>query len=190
MDTPSSSRRFSSTGGFTVPELLIAVALFMTLTGMSVSGFASASQAIKGTAGMRQVMGQLRIARDLAISQRRSMVVQFVAPNEIRTVRQEIPSGTTTLNQYFLEGNVEYLHFGSVPDTPDGFGVSGDVTFEGEISAFRWDGRFVNEDGEPYSGNIFLGVQGQPHTQRAITIFGGTGRMRGYAWNGTEWQED
>ena len=34
------------------------------------------------------------------------------------------------MNQYFLEGSVEYYRFSSVPDTPDGFGIAGAVSFD------------------------------------------------------------
>ena len=182
-------RRIASSRGFTAPELLISIAIFSTLAGITALGFSSASRAMKGTAGMQQVMAQLRVARELAISQRRSIEVQFVAPNEIRTIRWEIPNGTTTLNQYFLEGGVEYYRFSSVPDTPDGFGIAGAVSFDTQTARFLSDGRFVDATGAPFSGNIFLAIQGQPISQRAVTIFGGTGRMRGYRWDGTQWLE-
>jgi hypothetical protein len=152
-------------------------------------GFLSASQAMRGTAGMQQVRAQLRQARDLAISQRRSIEVQFVPPNEIRTIRWEIPSGTTTLNQSFLEGTVEFHRFSSVPDTPEGFGISGPVSFTGQSSRFLSNGNFVDEDGALLSGNVFLAIQGQPSSQRAVTIFGGTGRSRAFRWDGTQWLE-
>ena len=165
----------------------MAVSIFATLAAISVTGFSSASRAMQGTAGMQQVKAQLQLARELAISQRRSVEVQFVAPNEIRTIRWEIPSGTTLLNQYFLEGNVEFYRFASVADTPDGFGISGAVSFTGQTARFLADGRFVDGDGTPSSGNIFLAMQGQLTSQTAVTIFGGTGRVRGYRWDGLQW---
>ena len=78
--------------GFTLIELLMVVAIGGTLAAISVIGFAQAATSIRGDNGMVQVMSQLRMARDLAINQRRAMEVQFLAPNEIRVVRQEIPT--------------------------------------------------------------------------------------------------
>ena len=179
----------ASSRGFTLSELLISISIMSILSGITAVGFSSASQAMKGNAGTQQVRAQLRLARDLAISQRRSMEVQFIAPNEIRTIRWEIPSGMTTVNQYFLEGNVEFHRFSSVPDTPDGFGITGPVSFTGQTSRFLSNGHFVDEDGAFSSGNIFLAIQGQPSSQRAVTIFGGTGRSRAYRWDGTQWLE-
>ena len=184
------SRHLESARGFTLPELLMAIAIFSMITAMSAVGFSSATRAMKGTAGMQQVTAQLRMARDMAISERRSMEVQFLGTNEIRTVRREIPNGTTLINQYFLEGSVQWHRFASVPDTPDGFGIAGANSFATQKpSRFLSDGRWVDDAGAALSGNICLGIPGQPVSQRAVTIFGGTGRMRGYTWNGTEWLE-
>ena len=165
------------------------VAVFSTIAGMAAVGLSSASRHFKGTAGMQQVMGQMRMARDLAISQRRSMEIQLIQPNEIRIIRWEIPTGFTTVNQYFLEGNVEFYKFTSVPDTPEGFGAGQAVTFAGQTVRYLSDGTFVDATGAPLSGTVFLGIQGQPQSQRAMTVFGGTGRLRGFTWNGYEWQE-
>ncbi len=178
-----------SQSGFTILELLMTVAVFSTIVAMAAVGLSSASRYFKGTAGLQQVMGQMRMARDLAISQRRSMEVQLIAPNEIRIVRWEIPNGFTTVNQYFLEGNVEFHKFTSVPDTPDGFGAGQAVTFAGQTVRYMSDGKFVDAAGAALSGTVFLGIQGEPNTQRAMTVFGGTGRLRGYTWNGYVWQE-
>ena len=167
----------------------MSVAIFSTLAAITAMGFTTAARSVKGTSGMQQAMAQLRMARDMAISQRRSVEVQFVDPGEIRTIRWEIPNGTTLVNQYFLEGNVTFHRFPAVPDTPDGFGITGPVTFQGQTSRFLSDGRWVDAAGAAVSGNVFLAIENQPMTQRAVTIFGGTGRIRGYRWDGVQWLE-
>ena len=179
----------SSSNGFTLTELLMTIAVFSSIAGMAAVGLSSATRHVKGTSGMQQVMAQMRIARDMAISQRRSIEVQFVPPNEIRTLRWEVPSGTTTMNQYFLEGNVEFYKFTSVPDTPEGFGAGSAISFSGQTVRFLSNGRFVDATSAPVSGTVFLAIQGEPISQRAMTVFGGTGRVRGYTWNGTAWLE-
>ena len=148
--------RFSDARGFTVPELLMAIALFATLTAIGAVGFTTASQSIRGTSGMQQVITQLRTARDLAISQRRSIEVQFVDPGEIRTIRWEVPNGTTELGRLYLEGAVAFYRFAAVPDTPDGFGISGTVSFQGQTTRFMSDGRWVDGAGTPLSGYLWV----------------------------------
>lgn len=181
--------------GFTLIELLMVVTVGATLAGISVMGFASAATSIRGSNGMVQVMSQLRMARGLAINQRRAIEVQFIAPNEIRIIRQEVPSGTTLLNQFFLEGTVQFVQFSGVPDTPDGFGNSSAVDFGGVNDfGFLGDGMLVDLSnpvaaGTPISGTVFLGIPNQPASARAVTVFGGTGRVRGYTWIANEWRE-
>ena len=167
----------------------MAVSVFATVAGMAALGFSHTGRHFKGTAGMQQVMAQLRMARDMAISQCRSVEVQFVAPNEIRTIRWEIPSGFTTVNEYFLEGSVQFYKFTSVPDTPEGFGAGSEVTFGDQTTRFLSDGKWVDATGAPVSGTVYLAIQGVPNTQRPVNIFGGTGRVRGYTWNSNEWLE-
>ena len=183
--------------GFTLVELLMVVAVGGTLAGISIMGFANAATSIRGDNGMVQVMSQLRMARDLAINQRRAMEVEFLAPNEIRITRQDIPAGTTLMNQFFLEGTVQFLQFSGVSDTPDGFGDSDEIDFGGgptQQIGFLGDGMLVDLSnpavaGTPVSGTVFLGIPNQPGSARAVTVFGGTGRVRGYTWIANEWRE-
>ncbi len=181
--------------GFSLIELLMVVAIGGTLAGISIMGFAQAATSMRGDNGMVQVMSQLRMARDLAINQRRVMEVQLLAPNEIRIIRQEIPSGTTMMNQFFLEGTVQFVQFSGVPDTPDGFGDNGPIDFGGANDfGFLGDGMLVDLSnpavaGTPISGTVFLGIPNQPGSARAVTVFGGTGRVRGYTWIANEWRE-
>ncbi len=195
MDHHCRRRRPVKEAGFTLIELLMVVAIGGTLAAISVMGFANAATSIRGNNGMVQVMSQLRMARDLAINQRRAMEVQFLAPNEIRIVRQDIPAGTTLMNQYFLEGTVQFVQFSGVPDTPDGFGASEEIDFGGTNDfGFLGDGMLVDLSnpvvtGTPISGTVFLGIPNQPGSARAVTVFGGTGRVRGYTWIANEWRE-
>ena len=190
-------RQPAKEAGFTLVELLMVVAVGGTLAGISIMGFANAATSIRGDNGMIQVMSQLRMARDLAINQRRAMEVEFLAPNEIRIVRQDILAGTTLMNQFFLEGTVQFLQFSGVPDTPDGFGDSDAIDFGGnqnqQIGSVG-DGMLVDLSnpavaGTPISGTVFLGVPNQSASARAVTVFGGTGRVRGYTWIASEWRE-
>ncbi len=195
MDHHCRGRQPVKEAGFTLVELLMVLAIGGTLAGISIMGFAQAATSIRGDNGMVQVMSQLRMARDLAINQRRTIEVQLLAPNEIRIIRQDIPSGTTLLNQFFLEGTVQFVQFSGVPDTPDGFGASDAIDFGGANQfGFVGDGMLVDLSspavaGTPISGTVFLGIPNQPASARAVTVFGGTGRVRGYTWIASEWRE-
>ena len=105
--------------------------------------------------------------------------------------RFEIPSGTTTLDGSFLEGHVQFLMYPGVSDTPDGFGNSDAVDFGGFDPLFIADGAMVDTAGATLSGTVFLAIHDQPGSVRAVTVFGGTGQVRGYTydWPTSQWVE-
>lgn len=174
--------------GFTLVETLMTISVATILAAISVSSVGYAVQAVQSESGMKQVMAQIRQARDIAVSQRRTVQVQFLGGNEIRVTRLEVPSGTTLLNQSFLEGNIKFVQFPDIPDTPDRFGNGAAVDLGGDTSvSILADGMLVDNGGAPVSGTVFLGVPGRLATARAVTLFGGTARVRGYRWDGTQW---
>ena len=175
--------------GFTLVELVMVAALGTILMAITSVSIGHVLESTRGDAALAGVLSQLRQARDLAISRRRTIRVDFVAPNEVRTTQLDIPSGTTLVGQFFLEGNVTFAQFATVPDTPDGFGAAAAVDFGSETPYFVVDGMLVDRSGAPLSGTVFLGLENEPLSARAVTVFGGTGHVRGYSWNGTSWME-
>ena len=47
----------------------------------------------------------------------------------------------------------------------------------------------ADANGQPLNGSVYFGLLGQPSSQRAVTILGATGRVRGYKWTGVRWIE-
>jgi len=94
------------------------------------------------------------------------------------------------LNEFYLEGNMRFYKFDGMPDTPDAFGAAaGAINFNGATPTFIADGMAVDSLGAPVSGTVFLGVPDEIASARAVTVFGGTGQVRGYSWDGTAWIE-
>jgi hypothetical protein len=56
---------------------------------------------------------------------------------------------------------------------------------------FRVEGTFTdgNANLDPISGTVYLGINNEPRTARAVTIFGPTAMIRGYRWDGRQWVE-
>ena len=74
------------------------------------------------------------------------------------------------------------------PDTPDAFGIHGAIDFGAAAGIyFNSDGTLIDQNGNPTNGSVFLALPNQPQSFRAVTILGGTGRIRGYRWNGAQW---
>jgi prepilin-type N-terminal cleavage/methylation domain-containing protein len=175
--------------GFSLMELMLTIGLIGVLSGMAVVQIGAARQSIIGDSGMRVVLAQMNLARELSISQRRTMQLQFAAPNRLQIVRNEVVGGPTLLSATVFEGRVEYMLVPGVPDTPDAFGRTQPIDF-GLAAAilFNTDGTLVDERGRPINGTIFLAVRGgTDRSVRAITVLGATGRIRAYRWNGSGW---
>ena len=72
------------------------------------------------------------------------------------------------------------MQFAGVPDTPEGFGAATAVDFTNETPYFIVEGMLVDGSGTALSGTVFLDLQNEPSSARAVTVFGGTGQVRGY----------
>lgn len=186
----SRNQPWSGQQGYSLVELAVVVGLVTLImggaVGMSKTGIAWARSQAAATA----VKAQLIEARDAALSTRRSVEVRFVGTNQIQLLRYN-PDGTqTTIGGTSLESRHEFRTFPGIPDTPDGFGNAQALDFD-SVSApyiFTSDGTFVDASGVPLSGSVFMGVASHPETARAVTVFGGTGRVVAYTWDGTQWK--
>lgn len=180
--------------GFTVLEVVVVVAILFIVIAVAVPQIKSLLPAMRANAAMNQVAAQMRVARDMAITQRRNVQVLFPGPNQIQLQRFEQPGGITPFAPVSFEGGAQFVVFTDLPDTPSGFGNTGPIVF-GEIvdgpatMQFLSDGTFADPDGQPLNGSIFVGIPDQPATARAVTILGATGRVRQYHWNGSGWVE-
>jgi hypothetical protein len=179
-----------SDAGYSMLELCVTVALAAVVLGTSVGFYPQAVSIVRGDADLRIVYWELKLARDTAINQRRTIQVRFTAPNIITTVRQDFPAGNTTvLSNAVLEHNMQFLLFAGQPDTPDGFGRNTATYFGGAaLVMFTPDGMLTDVNGNAVNGSVFLGVPGRPVTSRALTVFGPTATIRTYRWNGAAWR--
>src|SRR5688500_16845620 len=89
--TGRTRRAVADERGFSLPEILTIVALIGVLFGITIIAFQSAAATIQGDSNIRIVERQLKLARDTAVSQRRSIEVQFVPPNELLVIRRDLP---------------------------------------------------------------------------------------------------
>ena len=188
MRTSSGVHSLRVAAGFTMVECAVACCFIFTVTGFALLNIQGILPAMRANEASNQMLGQLRTGRELAIAQRRNIEVRFVGNNQIELVRADVPSGTTLLSRSTLGSNLQFQLFGAVPDTPDSFGKAAAVDFKGASKLFFLsDGTFVDLQGNPLNGSIFLGLPNHPETARAVTILGATGRVRSYRWTGLKW---
>lgn len=172
---------------------MVIVAIMGIISAMAVVRIGAAQPFLKANGAMRVILGQVRAAHELAITQRRYMRIVFTDPNQVQIVREDVaPAGTTVISTTVLEGTMKYLLVSAVPDTPDAFGNGAAVKFTASVGAvtnmkFSPDGTLVNQDGSTTNGSVFLAMPGVSNTARAITVLGSTGRVRAYRWDGHIW---
>jgi prepilin-type N-terminal cleavage/methylation domain-containing protein len=185
-------RDYRSAAGFSLVEMMIVVGLAAVLTGMAVSQIGTVRPGMKGDGAMRVILGQMNQARQIAIQQRRYVRVVLTSPNLVQLMREDTTT-TTSLAcpscSAFLEGGVQIVLTrvtGVGLDTPDAFPVIPFVNVTTNLK-FKPDGTLVNQDGASANGTVFLAIPGVALSSRAITILGSTGRVRGYKWDGKNW---
>jgi prepilin-type N-terminal cleavage/methylation domain-containing protein len=179
----------SNQRGFSLIEVIVVVAMVSTLMGLAIGVTMDAVNASKANNSTGALMNVLEIARNQATSQRRDFQLVFTAPNKIEVFRIEVPSSATTLLQTnYLENGQIYARFSGVPDTPDAFGHTGAVAF-GSTPTIRFtsDGSLIDSSGDVLNGTLFVGLENNVASARAVTIFGATGLIRSWQWNGTAW---
>jgi len=194
----------SSQAGYSLVELMIVTGILAVVTGMAVIQIGSTREGLNGDGAMRVVVSQMNQAKQLAITQRRNMVVTFANDNSVQIIREEVPGpATTTLSSVPFEGGLTMLKINALGDPPapelpapagsallPSVTASTAVRFGATTTAARFspEGTFIDQDGNALNGTLFVALTNQVMSARAITIFGSTGRIRAFRWDGSSWK--
>lgn len=184
--------------GYSLVEVLIILACVGVVSGFVFIQAQNVLPNFKSNSAMDQVIQQMRVARNTAIADRRSVIVNISAAAGTMQLQQVPPNGgpAVTLSTVPLTG-AQFCLTPGVPDTPMGFGNAQAVNFVNAnnpgavvaVTEFLSDGSFGGAVGVPVNGTIFTCIPGNKQAARAVTILGATGRVRPYRWVGTAWQE-
>jgi prepilin-type N-terminal cleavage/methylation domain-containing protein len=190
--------------GFTLLESLVVVGIMTILIGMAVFNTGTTMKDYKLTNATDVVVSQLRLARQLAITQRRYVQVTIdqtkTGPDLVQHVNYQILAAKNggavpTLNSAQLPINTSItIPSGITADTPMLFGNCAAVCIASTSGGpttmqFGPTGSFTDGANNPINGTIFLGTTGANNLGRAVTVMGGTGRIRTYSWTGSQWVE-
>jgi prepilin-type N-terminal cleavage/methylation domain-containing protein len=143
----------------------------------------------------------MRQARDISVSQRQVYYVTFThnaAPPDTITITQGATG--TVISTFQLPLDLAFTTVTGIPTgaglTPDGFGNGGTaIAFDQGVAGgnpdvvyFYPDGSAQDVNGNVNNGVIYVARPGVLFTSRAVTVWGATGRLRGwrlYSNNGT-----
>ena len=175
--------------GFSLFELLIVVSIILIVASIGVFNVAPALRSVHVNTAETATLTTLALARERAEAERRVYLVTFTAPGTI-TVTQSatgIVVQTTT-----LPSDVAFSNEVGIPSTalttPDGFGTGAfAIDFDigagpGGINAvyFYPDGSARDVNGRLNNGVVYIARPGELMSSRATTVFGITGRVRGW----------
>jgi len=191
--------------GFSLLEAVVVLGIMMALAGLAIIQSFGSRESYIANSALDTVVGQLRLARELAIAQRRDVVITIVtnpAPGQTPHVDYQIkaPVGAAAekdgpVVSAALPQAASFMLTPGVPDTPMAFGNNSAV-YIGNVSGgpinmrFTSTGQFTDStDVNPINGTLFMGITNlnNPAYARAVTIMGGTGRVRPYSYTGLHW---
>ncbi len=176
-------------------ETVFAISIMLIIAAMAIFNIQGTLPGIYGDAALASARDQMRTAREMAISQRRSVQVTFPSSNQIQLHRLDQPAGQTDFPPVTLSSRGQFMLFPGLPDAPPSFGNNGPIEFGGQVGGpgmmvFQSDGSFVDfNTGQPINGTLFIGLPNNSSSARALTMLGATGRARSYRWNGSQWME-
>jgi prepilin-type N-terminal cleavage/methylation domain-containing protein len=202
--TATPRARAIKTSGFSLIEMMVAMSIGLILTGVAVMTLQPTLQHQHVNDAYNSTLTALHRAHDKAAADMRVYEVAFSpavttgpSPNGgTITVTQFGALTPTTLFTAVLPADVTYhvepgvpTSSTTAPTTPDGFGTAA-VAFDfdqppsgaggGATIYFYPDGSAQDVNGNINNGVVYLGMPGQLITQRAVSLWGYTGRVRGW----------
>jgi type II secretory pathway pseudopilin PulG len=188
--------------GFSMVELSVVVLIIMILVAAALMNMVPTVQNAKANSGMEMVLGELRRAHERAVDERRIYRVTFVAPNTIQLDVGQVANVATTITgttplfaqaqpPLTLPDSVQFIVIGGVPTSaaavPDGLGSAANaIDFDiangggGTQIYFQPDGRALDGANRLNDGVVYLAQPGNLYSSRAVTLFGSTGRAKGW----------
>jgi len=191
--------------GFSLLEMMAVLGIGLIATAITFISLQPALKQQRVTNAYNTTMMALRQARDTAVSQRMAYQVQFNAANSTVTITPVTALPGMLTATYTLPQDVQFRIEPGVPSglnaTPDGFGTAAHaIDFDVNVGAggltnvyFYPDGSAQDSVNNISNGIVYLARPGELTSSRAITVWGATGRIRGWRLyqqgTGYAWQQ-
>lgn len=177
--------------GFSAIEMMTVLVVLTIGSAVAVLSIGSALRSSHVQTAYETTIMQLRAARQMAVDQRVVTIVTLSTPGTIRT---DVIRGGVTSNvvQLTLPSDVAFDAEPGIPNTtattPDGFGLGNnaidfDLGFTStpvNVIYFFPDGSAQDTNGNYNNGVAYIAHPGDMKGSRAVTLFGATGRVRGW----------
>lgn len=176
--------------GFSLLELILVVAIIAVVGTMATINVQTILKNSRVDSAYDITMTALRKARQTAIDERSVYIVNFNLPRTI--VTQKVFGGLANdVSQIDLPSDIMFRAETGIPNvklkTPDHFGTgdkaidfSVDYSGGGTQVYFQPDGSAVDSMGRINNGVVYLARPGELRSSRAVSLFGATGRIRGW----------
>lgn len=186
--------RKRSLRGFTIIEMLIVIAIGLTVSAMAYVLLLNSLNATKSDSALQMTLGQIRQVREQAIDERHMYRLTFTAPRTIQTDRIDVDPVTKARTPVFI-GKIELpqaISFAIVSgtptaNTPNGLGSANtavDLSVNNSTGInqvyFQADGRVLDSLNRVADGIVYMSRAGDVTSTRAVTVFGATGRVKGW----------
>ena len=198
--------------GFSVVELLVVLGIIAVLSAISVPFIVNYKKAYKSEDQALKVIDIMREANQLAITRRRTMRIELdLTDNALLLIDENGAAADSLIKKVPLEATKDvradiipsgvlrpnppnYADIAFATDTVGHLVGTATVTNHNVWSArFRSDGSVVNNSNLPLSATLFVWPPATPGGStarsnaeiRAITLFGGTGALRYWKYNGS-----
>jgi len=189
--------------GFSLLELLVTISIGMTMAGVTFVALMPLFKQNNVDTAYDTTISVIRNYRNQSISQSRRYILTFTAPGTITVqywgVAVPVSPAPVTVATVTLPPDIQFaVQAGFPAAAPDSFGAGGTaIDFDQGMGLgsqnyimFMPDGSSQDTLGNYNSGVVYLTRPGDMDSSRAISVFGTTGRVRGwrlYSQSGNTW---
>jgi prepilin-type N-terminal cleavage/methylation domain-containing protein len=183
----------SGNRGFSLLELMIVISIGLIMAGVTFIALMPVFKQNNVNAAYDTSLSVMRNYRNLSITQSKRYILTFTPPGTITVQRWDyavpVSPVPVTVATFTLPPDIQFaVQAGFPAAAPDSFGVGGTaIDFDqgmglGSLNyiMFMPDGSSQDTLGNYDSGVLYLTRPGDLYSSRAVSVFGTTGRVRGW----------